>query len=86
MSAQAVKDSLLKVRWMVFALVLLALAVGALLPGQVTDARPSHMVEHRYYDGPTYANQVGYKWVTCSGIITSGQVTQWVFTIDGGEC
>ena len=84
MPAPAAKNPLRTARWIVLALALLAL-VGS-VAGPTVDARPSHMVEHYYYDGPDYANQVGYKWVTCGGVISWGQVTQWVFTIDGDDC
>lgn len=74
-------------RWMVVAVALIALAVGAFVsPGPVTNARPCHEVEHQYFDGPDYNNQVGTRFVTCSGVYTFGQVTQWVVSLDGGDC
>ena len=87
MSSQVAKNFLLKVRWIVLVL-LLAFAVGAFVvgPGQVANALPCHEVEHNYFDGPDYNNQVGTRFVTCSGVYTFGQVTQWVVSYDGGDC
>lgn len=86
MSSQVAKNFLLK-RWKVLlAVALLGFVVGAfVVPGQV-DARPCHEVEHQYFDGPDYNNQVGTRFVTCSGVYTFGQVTQWVVSLDGGDC
>jgi hypothetical protein len=86
MSTQVAKSFLPTMRWVVLALALLALAMGAFIPGQVVNAWPSHEVEHQYFDGPDYNNQVGTKFVTCHGIYTFGQVTQWVVSLDGGDC
>lgn len=88
MSPQVLNSFLLKARWKVLlAVALLAFAVGAFVvsPSQV-DARPCHEVEHQYFDGPDYNNQVGTRFVTCSGVYTFGQVTQWVVSLDGGDC
>lgn len=88
MSALSAKSFLLKIRWMVLVLALLAVAVGAFVfsPSQVADARPCYEVEHQYFDGPDYNNQVGTRFVTCSGVYTFGQVTQWVVSLQGGDC
>lgn len=86
MSTQVAKSFLLK-RWKILvAVALLAFAVGAFVPGQVADARPCQEVEHQYFDGPDYNNQVGTRFVTCSGVYTFGQVTQWVVSLQGGDC
>ena len=49
-------------------------------------ALPCHEVEHFYYDDPTHANQVGYKWVHCGGVYSWGTVTQYVLSQDNGPC
>ncbi len=88
MSSQIARNSLLKVRWMVLVLVFVAVAVASYFfsPAPVANARPCHEVEHQYFSGPDYNTQVGTKFVTCSGVYTFGQVTQWVVSLDGGDC
>jgi hypothetical protein len=49
-------------------------------------ALPCHEVEHYYYSDATYGTQVGYRFVTCHGVYTEGQVTQYVVSFDGDDC
>jgi hypothetical protein len=52
----------------------------------IVSALPCHEVEHYYYSDATYGTQVGYRFVTCHGVYTEGQVTQYVVSFDGGDC
>lgn len=49
-------------------------------------ARPCHEVEHYYYSDPSHTTLVGTKFLYCNGTYTWGTVTQYVFTVDGGDC
>jgi hypothetical protein len=67
----------------------LVLAVAfALSPARQTtaEAMPCYMVEHYYYSDATYTTQVGYKFVTCNGIYTWGQVTVYKQSFQGDCC
>ena len=52
---------------------------------QKVSALPCHEVEHYYYDS-TYSTQVGYRFVTCHGVYTTGTVTPYVVSFDGEDC
>lgn len=54
--------------------------------GSKVSALPCHEVEHYYYSDATYGTQVGYRFVTCHGVYTEGQVTQYVVSFDGEDC
>jgi hypothetical protein len=67
-------------------LVLIFTVATAMLPCRGVGALPCHEVEHNYYSDSTYSVQVGTRFVTCSGVYTYGQVTQYVISYDGGDC
>lgn len=70
------------------AIIIAIVAVGIFTFNTTTkvNAFPDHEVEHFYYSDATYTNQVGYRHVTCYGVFTEGQVTQYVFTVDYEGC
>jgi hypothetical protein len=65
---------------------LITMAGFTLFGERIAYARVCHEVEHYYYSDATYTTEVGYKFLYCNGTYTSGQVTQWVFTVDGEPC
>ena len=66
--------------------ILVAAAAFVALQDRKAYARVCHEVEHYYYSDATYTTQVGQKWLYCNGTYTWGQVTQYVFTVDGEPC
>ena len=64
-------------------LVLLALlAMG----GASLFALPDHEVYIEYYTDATYTVLCGERWVTCSGIYSSGCRTAYYVAYDGDDC
>ena len=47
---------------------------------------PCYMVEHFYYSDETFTTQVGYKWLTCNGVISWGYETPYKYSVQGDCC
>ncbi|HZI19955.1 MAG TPA: hypothetical protein VEY09_15330 [Pyrinomonadaceae bacterium] len=67
-------------------LALIFTAASVLVPCRGVFARPCYEVEHQYFSDATYSEQVGTRFVTCNGVYTFGQVTQYVVSLQGGDC
>ncbi|HEY0428591.1 MAG TPA: hypothetical protein VGC76_12490 [Pyrinomonadaceae bacterium] len=79
------------IRSRVFLLVIFAITASTVLMGtsllqnNSAGAKPEHEVFIDYYDS-TWSTVVGHRDVTCFGVFTTGQVTQYYVAYDGDSC
>ena len=70
----------------IFAASVFALLLGtSVLQNNSASGKPEHEVFIDYYDS-TYSEIVGHRDVTCFGVFTTGQVTQYYVAYDGDSC
>jgi len=71
----------------IFAIAILAVSLGtSLLQKNFAGAKPEHEVSIEYYSDDTYGTIVGHREVTCFGVFTTGQVTQYYVATQGDSC
>ncbi|HEX8411783.1 MAG TPA: hypothetical protein VF883_23245 [Thermoanaerobaculia bacterium] len=49
-------------------------------------ALPDHEIFYTYYTDATYTVECGYRYVTCSGVYSSGCRTTYVVIEQGADC
>lgn len=71
--------------YLAMAIAILIFSFVASPPGSLI-AAPSHQSYCDYYSDDTYTTLVGHRWVSCSGVVTTGTKTLYKLCWQGSSC